>query len=218
MWLLSLVVSHPRVTRATPADRTRVVETVVAAFDADPAFHFFFPDDASFRDQAATFTGQLFDERAALGAVWIVEGAASVAMWDPPSPADGGPRQAGPALELPADTLARLEAYDAAVYTALPTFPHWYLGIVATHPEHAGRGWGRTLIAAGLDRAAEDGLPAYLETTNPNNVELYRRAGWEVTESVVLESLTIWVMTHPPLSGRDHARSAVPAAADPPPS
>lgn len=203
-------------TRATPADRPRVVETVVAAFDADPAFRYFFPDHASFKDQAATFTGHLFDERAAVGAVWIIEGGSAVAMWDPPSPAAGNLSAAGgPTLDLPVDTLARLAAYDAAVYGALPATPYWYLGIVATHPDRVGRGWGRALIAAGLARAAADRVPAYLETTNRTNVAFYRRSGWEVTESVTVESLTIWVMTHSAVGLGDHSGPTVPASADP---
>jgi hypothetical protein len=39
-------VDHPDVVVATPADRERVVDTFVAAFAADPALRYFFPDDA----------------------------------------------------------------------------------------------------------------------------------------------------------------------------
>jgi hypothetical protein len=46
----------------------------------------------------------------------------------------------------------------------------------------------------GLRRAAADGLPAILETSNPANVEVYRRAGWEVVLVVTAERLTIWIM------------------------
>lgn len=54
-------------------------------------------------------------------------------------------------------------------------------------------------MAAGVARAAATGLPAYLETTNPDNVDLYRRAGWQLTQTVTMETLTVWVMTHGPL-------------------
>jgi hypothetical protein len=51
-------------------------------------------------------------------------------------------------------------------------------------------------MTAGLDRAAEADLPAYLETTNERNVELYQRAGWRLTESSAVDDLPIWVMRH----------------------
>jgi hypothetical protein len=41
------------------------------------------------------------------------------------------------------------------------------------------------------------GLPAYLETINPDNVDLYHRAGWEVTASMTIDALSVWVMRHP---------------------
>ncbi len=48
-------------------------------------------------------------------------------------------------------------------------------------------------MAAGLEEAARQNLPAYLETTNPGNVALYERAGWRVTAE--LDSpLPVWVM------------------------
>jgi hypothetical protein len=112
----SVFVSDPEVICATPADRERVVETVVAAFEADPAFRFFFPDDRSYRSNVATFAGHLFDKRVYRKTVWIIEGGASVAMWDAPSSSvteavAGVELPAEPApLELPAEATARLVA------------------------------------------------------------------------------------------------------------
>jgi GNAT superfamily N-acetyltransferase len=167
--------------RATVADRERVVDTVVSAFRNDPAFRYFFPDEAAYRDQAGVFAGHLFDRRVVRGTVWVVEGGAAVTMWDAPGEDPADPVST---LDLPPDARARLEHFDAVVGAALPADPFWYLGVVATHPDHAGRRWGRALMAAGLDRAATAGLPAYLETANPRNVDLYRNVGWEVVAHV----------------------------------
>jgi hypothetical protein len=52
-------------------------------------------------------------------------------------------------------------------------------------------------MRAGLARAAAEGLPAILETSNPGNVELYRRAGWEVVGSLA-EPVPTWIMQQPP--------------------
>ena len=182
--------NSPSITTATPADRDRVVATIVAAFAADPAFRYFFPDEATYHEYASAFAGYLFDKRVHGPTVWLAEGGAAVALWDPPSPKPYD----GSTLDFPADVTARLDAYEAAVHPLLPTEPHWYLGVLATHPDHAGRRWGRAVMAAGVARAREDGVPAYLETTNARNVEVYRGAGWEVTGSVTTMDLPIWVM------------------------
>jgi GNAT superfamily N-acetyltransferase len=173
---------------AEPADRDRVVATVVAAFRADPAFGYFFPDRTTYADQAAILAGYLFDIRVGDGTVWIADDGASVAMWDGPVVT---PR---PELMLPADTLSRFDHYRQVVHPAMPTDPHWYLGVLATHPDAAGRRLGRATMAAGLTAAGD--MPAYLETSNPANVALYSRAGWQIVTKVMVDELPVWLMTH----------------------
>ncbi len=185
------------ITPATPADRDRVVDTVVAAFRADPAFRFFFPDEDTYAEYAAEFTGYLFDRRVPLGTVWMALDGAVAALWDPP--ANVATASAGGAPKLPADVLERIERYDSAVHGMLPREPHWYLGVLATRPDHAGRRLGRRLMAAGVTTAHADGLPACLETTNPANVELYRREGWEVVDHITGRDVPdTWVLVSRP--------------------
>jgi GNAT superfamily N-acetyltransferase len=195
-----IVMGERAVMRATPAARDRVVDTVVTAFAADPAFRFFFPDPDSFVDQATIFAGHLFDKRVERGTIWIVDGGMSVAMWDEPADAS---RDDEPALR--ADSLARLTAYHAAVQNAMPAEKFWYLGILATHPDGRGRRLGRMVMEPALDLAAEAGMPAYLETTNSNNLDFYRRAGWATSATLQVDSLAIWVMNW---LGRQDAQSS----------
>lgn len=165
---------------------------MVAAFPNDPVLRYLFPAEEAYAQHAATFFGYLFDKRVQQGTVWTIERGASTAIWEPP-------RGETPSLDdpltrqLPADALARVRAYDRAVNAVQPDYPYWYLGVLATHPDYAGRGWGRAVMSAGLRRAAADGRPAVLETSNPANVEMYRRAGWRVLHALT-EPLPIWVM------------------------
>jgi ribosomal protein S18 acetylase RimI-like enzyme len=179
-------------TVATPDDRDRVLTSLVAAFVADPVLRYLFPDDAGYPRYAAAFFGRLFDRRVHLGTIWTVGHGASVAMWDPPEPPEV-PSDDTITAQLPADAFTRLNVYNDAVHAALPDGPYWYLGVLGTHPDHAGKRWGRAVMSAGLRRAQADGLPAVLETSNPGNVAVYRRAGWEV-ERTVTAPLPIWIM------------------------
>ncbi|HET8683276.1 MAG TPA: GNAT family N-acetyltransferase [Micromonosporaceae bacterium] len=183
----------PEITVATPAERGRVTGSLVAAFTNDPVLRYLFPDDATYPRYAAAFFGHLFDKRVRQATIWTVGNGASVAMWDAPA-AERGPPGEALAAQLPADALARVNAYNEVVHAVLPATPFWYLGALGTHPDHAGRRWGHAVMGAGLRRAAADGLPAVLETSNPANVEVYRRAGWEVVRVATAEPLTIWVM------------------------
>ncbi|MGW3856308.1 GNAT family N-acetyltransferase [Micromonospora arida] len=195
----------PEITIATPADRATVVDTLVAAFVKDPVLRCLFPDEETYPRYAAAFFGHLFDKRVHRKSIWTIGGGASVALWDPPTGQPAAGAAAAPAAAhglpevspYPADVQARVQGYDDVVHDALPTYPFWYLGVLGTHPDSAGRGWGRAVMRAGLDRAAADGLPAILETSNPGNVELYRRAGWEVM-SFLPEPVPTWLMMQQP--------------------
>lgn len=180
-----------RIRVATPDDRDPILATIVRAFAADPFLRFMLPDDDDYSAHAPAFFGALFDKRVPAGTVWIAGDADAVALWD-------GPGASGDvAIELPAAARAVMEEYDHAVHGALPQDRHWYLGVLATDPAHAGRGLGRSVMRSGLARAAAEGLPAYLETTNEGNVALYERAGWRV-ETELAHPMPIWVMRQDP--------------------
>jgi ribosomal protein S18 acetylase RimI-like enzyme len=63
--------------------------------------------------------------------------------------------------------------------TCHPHEPHWYLPMIGVHPREQGRGCGSALLRRALARCDRDGLPAYLESTNPRNVSLYKRFGFK---------------------------------------
>lgn len=176
---------------ATMDDRDTVVGVATAAFASDPFLRYLLPDDADYAEHAPQFFGALFDKRVGGGTVWIIEDGAAIAMWDGPGSTDDA------IFRLPSEAMALMAPYDDAVHGLLPDGRHWYLGVLATHPDHAGRGLGRAVMRAGLARAAADGLPAYLETTNAGNVELYQRLGWAI-ESQAEQPLPLWIMRADP--------------------
>ena len=61
-----------------------------------------------------------------------------------------------------------------------PEEPCWYLPIIAVDPFYQGKGYGSQLMKHALSRVDEDGLPAYLESSNPRNISLYERLGFEI--------------------------------------
>ncbi len=58
--------------------------------------------------------------------------------------------------------------------------PEWVLDVLGVDPAAQGRGLGRALVAAGLERAAADGVSVYLQTYRIENVAWYRTLGFDV--------------------------------------
>ena len=60
-----------------------------------------------------------------------------------------------------------------------PREPCWHLTLIGVDQPHRGRGYASALLAHALTRCDRDGVPAYLESTNPANQPLYERHGFE---------------------------------------
>jgi predicted GNAT family N-acyltransferase len=86
------------------------------------------------------------------------------------------PAARGLGVRLPR-TLAVLDLMDRKH----PREPHWYLFLVGSDPARRGQGHGRAVIAPVLEQCDRDDMPAYLESSNPENVPYYARYGFEVT-------------------------------------
>ena len=60
--------------------------------------------------------------------------------------------------------------------------PHIYIAILATDPQHQRNGYGGKLMRAAVRVADDAGLPAYLETGDPNR-KFYESFGFEVVKT-----------------------------------
>ena len=168
---------------SSDADLDAVTETISLAFHEDPTWSWAFPDTGRRQAQYAVFWRFLI--AGAMRYPWVLmsDGCEAAAVWIPPGGTEFseedeervepllrdlvGPR-AGAVLEL-------LEGFDAAHPRQEP---HYYLSLLGTHPAHAGRGLGMALLAESLRRIDQEGLPAYLESSNPANNHRYERHGF----------------------------------------
>jgi ribosomal protein S18 acetylase RimI-like enzyme len=80
-----------------------------------------------------------------------------------------------------------------------PPEPHYYLYMLAVHPDAQGRGHGSALLETGLARVDQERVGAFLETSKERNLPLYRRHGFEVTNAMHLApgSPKVWFMWRP---------------------
>jgi len=77
--------------------------------------------------------------------------------------------------------------------------PHLYLLQVGVDPSCQGRGLGRRALEYLVTRARAEGVPAYLETSNADNLGFYRRFGFEVVEELrVADVPPVWTMVYRP--------------------
>ena len=174
---------------AGPADVEEVGRILAAGFGDDPVLSWVFEEPGRADKLGALFSFMAAEAVVPQGATYLLRG--SCAAWTPPGtppwPAERGVRLVTSlARSCTAGDLERLGVLDEFVRAAHPTELHWYLGQLATEPPLRGRGAGATLLRHSLVPVDADHLPAYLESTNPRNVPLYERHGFEVTRTIDL--------------------------------
>ena len=164
--------------------------TLAAAFADDPVFAWLLPPSAPSRERRMlTLFRSLVNSYEPKGSCYLAGDGDAVAMWAPPgkweTPMGDILGQLAPflgSLRFRAiHSLRTLLAIEAA-HPKQP--PHLYLGFLGTVPARQGQGLGAELLRAVLVDADWAGLPAYLESSNPRNLTLYRRHGFEVVEEL----------------------------------
>jgi GNAT superfamily N-acetyltransferase len=67
-----------------------------------------------------------------------------------------------------------------------PSAPNYHLYFVGTDPARQGQGLGTAVLQPMFDRCDTEGVPAYLENSNPRNEALYARLGFVTTGPIPL--------------------------------
>ncbi len=165
---------------ATQADLDGVTAVLTAAFASDPLWSWAFPDPADLAEWWRLLAGSaLRYER-----VWTLEDHAAVAVWIPPGGVELTEEEeeelVGPLLErLVGSRSAEVQELLERFQATHPHEPvHYYLSLLATHPDHRGKGLGMGLLAECVAEIDAAGAPAYLESSNPANDHRYERLGF----------------------------------------
>jgi predicted N-acetyltransferase YhbS len=79
-----------------------------------------------------------------------------------------------------------------------PRQPHWHLGPIGVLPQLQWQGIGSRLLLKCCEIIDQRKEAAYLETDRPENVPLYGRFGFVVTDEEQILGVTNWFMWRSP--------------------
>ncbi len=170
---------------ATGAEAGAVARCITLAFATDPVWEPALRRSDGRTDHCEPYWRLFVDGAMGYGTVRVTAGLEAVAVWLPP-----GGTELTEGLQAALDALlasalddearaAMATLYERFEASRAPHPEHYYLSLLATDPEHRGRGIGQSLLAADLRRWDAAGAPAYLESTNPGNDHRYGRAGFQ---------------------------------------
>jgi GNAT superfamily N-acetyltransferase len=168
---------------ARQSELSSVAEIFAVGFSEDPVWgDWAFPDAAERVPLLREFWWPYVVAAYKYDGVIVTDDLSAVALWVPPGVDELDEDDAAVVTEMLARVCGPrtplLNAGWQAFERSRPEVPHWYLSLLATAPDHRGQGVGMGLVAAQLQRVDEEGLPAYLESTNAVNIGRYQKAGF----------------------------------------
>ena len=183
----------PIIKAATQSDEAATIAALVLAFGADPATRWTWPYPEQYLTHFPSLVRVLGGNAFAHGSAYYVDGYAGAALWLPP--------EVSPDENTLVDLLrhtgyAPVQKDVFAVFEQMaryhPQEPHWFLPLIGVDPVQQGKGFGGALMQHALGPCDRDRTLAYLESSNPKNIPLYERYGFELLG-------TIQVGTSPPI-------------------
>jgi len=166
--------------KATEPDIARLARTSSRAFVDDPVMRWLIPDDDEYERDHLAFFGGVARRWMATESLWCTDDGVALAGWMPPGRPEVDIGDVGPRIEHPAWRVEKFKALAGVMDTNTPAEPHWYLNMLATHPDWQRQGLGVSLMQVVFEIADTDGLPCYLETETVENVAYYLQNGFEI--------------------------------------
>jgi len=164
-------------------DRLPAMAAVLArAFADDPMIRWpLLPEGEDLGERIEQTFGSIYHGIVDLGLIWEAGDGDGFAVWIPAGMADEMFESDAAARDLVApltdDDAARYDVLWSWIETHTPD-DVWYLDVLGVDPSKQGTGIGSALIRFGLERAASNGVDAFLETAVEANVAYYERFGF----------------------------------------
>jgi ribosomal protein S18 acetylase RimI-like enzyme len=170
---------------ATASDEASIIDVLVRANWEDPAARWVWPDSQQFLTHFPSFVRAFGGRAFAHGSAYYVDGYVGAALWLPP---DVHPDENALIALLQQTVSGQIQKDFFPVFEQMgryhPSEPHWYLPLMGVDPSQQGKGFGSALLQHTLMQFDRDNKLAYLESSNPRNIPLYKRHGFELLGSI----------------------------------
>ena len=176
-----------------PGDVDEAAAVLSDAFTGDPLFEFIFPDPDRHPGQVGRFAAITARRGIANGHGYKYvddDRILGVAMWSPPGrrfyTSDDGDRIGDTIVAADPNRAGMLYGGLTEMGSHQPETPHFHLAMIGVRTSARGRGIGSRLLAGSLAIVDRVGADANLESSNPRNVSLYQRHGFEIRAEVAM--------------------------------
>ena len=179
----------PIVKTAIESDEAGIIDVLKLAFVADPATRWVFPEPQEYLSHFSSFAKAFGGKAFASKSAHYFENYFGAALWLPPN--------VYPDVDQLVALLQSSGSEDAKkngpkVFEKMsryhPNEPHWYLPLLGVDPLYHGKRLGSALMQHAIIACDLDNKLAYLESSNPKNIQFYERHGFELLGEIQVNS------------------------------
>lgn len=187
---MATTVDPREISIATKSEQDSVLAVLTLAFSADPGVRWYFTAPPQFYAYFPAFSraygGKAFDHEAA----YYVGDYVGAALWLPPGVQPDTDEIVDVMQEaLSEEKLALVGEFIERVEKNHPDKPFWELAVLGVEPAQQRKGYGNLLMEPVLEECDREGIPAFLISSNVQNLSFYLRHGFEIVDTVQLPTM-----------------------------
>ena len=164
-------------------DQTVAVNILLLAFSSDPFQRYLMPDPSIFFKNSTVWFNNAASQSISKNSLFGAEDHSDVALWFPPNFIVDFEAIGETFKDLPRNSQKDIFQHFNAFEENKPK-DAWYLEYLGVDPSRHSLGLGSQLLKCSLAKIDDLHEPAYLESSNPRNVSLYERHGFEAITKI----------------------------------
>ena len=99
-------------------------------------------------------------------------------------------------IQIGIKSVVRIVKSEAHVHNNFRKYPRYcHLYMIGVLPEAQGKGLASALMNSMIQKMKEKSIPLFLETANPRNVDIYKKKGFKVFETLTIGDHDLFLMS-----------------------
>ena len=186
--------------RATLADADLIKNVLLVTFKNDPHLKFLLEQSKNER-KLSILIDYVVDQTFRQGEIYLSDDNNGVALWDFERNEKMSPhyiwRNLAFLIRIGIKSVIRIVKSEAHIHNNFHKYPRYcHLYMIGVLPEAQGKGLASTLMNPMLQSMKEKSIPVFLETANLRNVDIYKKKGFRVFETLTIGDRNIFLMSN----------------------
>ena len=185
--------------RATLTDVELIKNILLVSFKNDPHVNSLLEESKNER-KLNILIDYVVDQTFRRGEIYLSDDNNAVALWD----FEGNEkmslhyiwRNLAFLIRIGIKSVIRIVKSEALIHNNFRKYPRYcHLFMIGVLPEAQGMGLASALMNPMLQRMKEKSIPVFLETANPRNVDIYKKKGFKIFETLTIGDRTLALMS-----------------------